>query len=93
VPITAQALAITADYSYTPANAEFMGIQTKTGNVPVTAYKIISCPFQDTTDLVTPRRRLYIWSTSCSLTGELAMQFFKQGDSFEGISFEVQSDG
>jgi hypothetical protein len=21
------------------------------------------------------------------------MQFFKQGDSFEGISFEVQSDG
>lgn len=93
VPVTAQVLAITLDYSYTPASAEFMGIQTRTGAVPVTAYKIISCPFQDDTDTVTPWRRLYVWSTSCSLTGELAMQFFKQGDSFEGISFEVQSDG
>ena len=93
VPVTAQATAITFDYTYVPADAEFMWIQTRTGSVPVTAYKIVSCPFQDETDTVTPWRRLYIRSTSCSLTGELAMQFFKQGDSFEWISFEVQSDG
>lgn len=85
-------MAITADYTYTPSAAEFFGTETKTRNVPTTAYKIISCPFRDETDLVTPRRRMYIWATSCALTGEIAMRFFKQGDTFEGLSFEVQSD-
>ncbi len=93
-PITAQTNPITFGYSYVTATAEYTGLETKPTVIPQTAYIFISCPYQIADeDTVNPWRRQMIYLTGASLTGDLTTKFFKQGDTYEGLTFEVKGDG
>jgi len=43
-PLTAQTLAITVDYTFTPSVTQYLGYEVKAREIPYTLFKVISCP-------------------------------------------------
>lgn len=79
-PIAAQTGVITADYSYTPAAAEMLGMNFEKIVLPYGIYKFIGCEYTDGAET----KQDIMYFVKMRLDGEAAIRFVNTGDQPEG---------